>query len=460
MKLVGLLVMVVLGCGKGNEDTAPAPVVAEEAPKTPLAFAERELGSGKESPPASALVALAYAQVVANQPAAARTTLARALGIARADPKSSTALVEAAEVTLALGDRGGAAKLVDEALARLPKDEPADEWAAGLLAARGITAKLVIERLVEVALQTRVPARMTDVEGKSLAWNLVAAKIRTLPEARRAGDLVALVQIARRNNVDGGSELLEAAVAAVDPEARPDVAITVARELAFLGDPAPVRALAARVRTTDRVRLAELAAVWALAGDSRASLQFEAKATAAKEEVPEIWLPLAIARAHRNDIDGAVAIAREHPRSAQDIVAALYETQARQTWYRIVATLFGRSRHDAIARIVEIEAARGGVWLDEARARALGESAEDPPGIDHVLRAYARAGDVVAVRLLATHAPGTHATAVAGVYVGIAAAELARNKRCDEAISTAPLTASNRAQLYAVIARYCPDTKL
>jgi hypothetical protein len=465
MKLAWVVVLL-LACSEKKQEPKVVPPEPVPPPTTPLERAQRQLGP-ETKPSPSALVALAYAQVVAKQPALANKTLASALAAARADQNTSgsVALVEAVEVMLALGDRAGAATLLDEAMARLGRSLEADELPAMLLAPDRIQAPLVIDRLAEPA--ARALKKLDVIEISSPAWYAILASARKQPGDVRAPTLARLASVARRAGKTVVALDLAREAATIALETPSPWALDIARELAFGPSSAtkkiitPVPARLAKRDPADRaIDLAKLAEIHAHLGDKSASKAFEAKALAEKQDEAAMWSALAIARAYRDDIDGAVAMTRAHPESAGAVAYALVEANRPVPAQRVIDEMSGQNRAEETARIVELEVRLGRV--DAARARALHapKFQDETPGLDHVLRSYARAGNVPAIRELAAQDTDPQKRITEDVFIRLAARVLASQRRCDDAIAAAKQIALNSAEVFAVIARYCPNTKL
>lgn len=195
-------------------------------------------------------------------------------------------------------------------------------------------------------------------------------------------------------------------------------------------------------------------------GDVPASKAFEAQALAAKQDEVAMWSALALAHVHRSDIDGAVALARAHPESAGEIAYALVEGTQLTATKLVLEEMSGQNRAEETARIIELEVRLG--RLDAARTRALTapKFRNETPGIDHLYRAYALTGNVPAIRELAAQDTGALKRISEDAFVRLAARVLAHQRHCEDAIATAKQVALNSAEVFAVIARYCPNTKL
>jgi len=461
------LLMLLLACSEKKQEPLPAPPEPVPPPTTPLERARRQLAPELKPGP-SALVALAFAQVVAKQPEPAKATLERALAAARADQTTggAVALVEAVEVVLALGDNAGATKLLDEAMLRMRRSIQGDELPATLLGPYRIEAPLVIDRLAEPAAHNL--KKLDLIEISSPAWYAVVGSARKSPPDVRGPTLVRLATQARRAGKPVVATDLAREAAELVIEAPSAWAFDIARELALGGSVKTTKQvlalgppLLAKREPRDRaVDLAKLAEVYALLGDAGASKSFENQALAAKQDEPALWSALALAHAERSDPDGAVALARAHPESAGEIAYALVEANQLGAAKRVLDEMGGQNLAEELDRIVALEVRMG--HIDSARARALAapKFQDATPGLDNVYRAYALTGDVPAIRELAAQDTGAKKRLSEDAFVRLAARVLAGQRRCEDAIAAAKQIALNSAEVFAVIARYCPHATL
>lgn len=462
------LVVLLVACSKKKEAPPPPPPEPVAAPATPLERAQRQMTPDLKPSP-SALVALAFAQVVAKQPEPAKATLKVALAAARKDDTSSgaEALVEAVEVMLALGDRGGAAKLLDEAMARLERSGSGDQLPAILLAPNRIQEPSVVDRLATL-VAARVPSKIDEIEVSSPAWYAIVAKVQEGPKDVRPWTLARLAAIARHAGKTVVAVDLAREAARLALETPSTWAIDIARELALGGDSekaksiaAPVPARLTKLEPVDRaIALAKLARLHARLGDAPTSESFEAKAVAEKQDEAEVWSSLAVAHVFRKDLDGAIAMIRVHRESAGEVAYALVEAGMLHAAQLVLDEMAGQNRDEAIQSIVHLEVQMG--RLDAASARSLAgpKFGGESPGLGDVFRGYALTGNLPALRALAAQNTGAYKDITKDTYVALAVRVLALQRRCDDAIAAAKEVALNSAELFAVIARYCPNAKL
>ncbi|MBA3501890.1 MAG: hypothetical protein M4D80_10405 [Myxococcota bacterium] len=434
-----VLIALLAACGDKRE--APAPTASLPLPtvSTPLSEAKQLLAVGRRDP--TAWVALAHAQVVAKLPEAL-ATLDAALSAARADTsrEGAQALAFAVEVLDALGDTGGAAKLLDEAIARIAKDPDRDAILRLLRSpASHLTHASTKERLALLANEGKAP---------------VVVLVERAAEERRAG----------KPNV---SIVEEAAKLASETDEK----ILVALEAAVSGAPALAKKmvegipkLAHSQEAAERAEtFAVLAAIHALANDKPGSQAFEKKSLQAVEKDSEeiddddIWIFLGLARAKRGEVDGAIELVKERLKdkhAAAKIAHDLTDAGELEAVKQILGAIDGEARWRATTDVVERLATTN---LDAARQLATAGPMWKMklPGLEHVLRAYALRGDVASV-----HALGTETRQQIDAFVDLAARMLARQGKCGEAVVAIKGVTVNRGEGLAVIARYCPDSKL
>ncbi len=462
------LIVLLLACSKKKEEPPPPPPEPIAAPTTPLERAQRQMTPDLKPSP-SALVALAFAQVVAKQPEPANATLKVALAAARKDDSSggAEALVEAVEVMIALGDRAGAAKLLDDAMARLERSGIGDQLPAILLAPNRIQEPSVVDRLATL-VAARVPSKIDEIEVSSPAWYAIVAKVQEGPKDVRPWTLARLAALARHAGKTVVAVDLAREAARLALETPSPWAIDIARELALGGDAATAKAIAApvparlvKLEPVDRaLGLAKLAELHARLGDTSASAAFEAGAVAESQDEAEIWASLAMAHAFRKDLDGAVAMIRVHRESAGQVAYALVEAGMLHAAQLVLEEMAGQNRDEATQSIVHLEVQMGRLDAAGSRSLAAPKFGGESPGLGDVFRGYALTGNIQALRALAAQNTGAYKDITKDTYVALAARVLALQRKCDDAIAAAKEVALHSAELFAVIARYCPHAKL
>ena len=481
-----------LACGNEHQKQATPPpdppprqppVVVDAAPPkhvptTPLEEARDTIMSKKRRDP-TAFVALAHAQVAAKQLDAAKQTLADGLEAARAEKTSegAKALAMGVDVFATLGDADAAAKLVDETIVRVKKESFNDDLIATLLSpVIGLEHAPLIERLA--GLVKRYDKIGERVAPGSPGWNAVVA---------HAG-VSGLLQLATHARHAGEQQIASALLVQALPLAMKDpvqhAGTVLAIELVLAGDKLNAKKVlaldAARAAKHEpalrAVSYADLAAAHALLGDKTASATFEKKALAAaarakqaleeNDELDEgqvgdtVWMQLAIARALRDDIDGAFTHTSGR-RIAGDVAWWLVQFGKLEAADRMLAVVDGdEALHANVEAIVAWLARRGDLEAAAKRALEAKPYRGSIPGIEHVMRAYALRGDLAKVEELGKRDRGGLKNIQLDAFTDLAARMLARQGKCDEAVAATKRVAVNRGEAMAVVARYCPDSKL
>jgi len=493
-----LLLLVAVACKGKQQDPTPAPstsdakaVTAPSAPSdvpvtpatTPLEEAVQLASAHKHTQP-QVWVAIARAQAVAKQTDAAKATLAKGLEAARkeSDYSGQEALVHGVEVYLALGDQAAAAALLDEAVVAIQKESLNRQvLLRELLAPDALLVHVpLIERLVAIAVTgNQFGAIVTGMGIGSPAWEIMLKQVRVLPDVHeRVGRLETVVQYARQSGeVDLAKKLAKEAAHLVAKKPTDFAVEALAKELAALGEIATAKRLvahlpgeaakAAKADPTDgaaSIIYAELCELQARFGDAKASQALETKMApavkAAKEHLDEddvlggkisdlAVVPIVVARVLRGQKDKAVNLAKRMLRGDAIGEAAwvLVDAGEPDAAGEILAPLQGDALDEAVFDIVELQARR----TDLSPARQTVEATKS--GAQPLLRRYAYRGDVKSIEALST------SQSFKDVGFAIVARVFALSGKCEEAL-TAAKQADDRAETMAVIATYCPSSKL
>jgi hypothetical protein len=475
-----LLLVLLCACGGKKDDNKPAGEVAAtvKKPATPLAEAKQLLAAQRKRNPEE-WVALAHAQAVAKDPAA-KQTLDDALSAAGSDQLDGpAALVLATDVLILLGDTTNTQKLLDEGIAGLKAHNfPEDKLATLLSPVHDIQNPEALKRLAHAGI---VEAKKTDaviarMRPSGPAWDAVVEAVAALDPHERGSAYIALARRSRRAGAPAPQLANRGVGYMMDGS---DEWIEQARELALSNDATAAKALVAKAekdaRSQEAARraqtYADLAELAMILGDAKGSEAYEKKALQAAEVAHDdleeddgfggkagdaLWSALAVARARRKDLPGAVALVTDHLKGEAigEVAYLLVEQGDRDAAPRFIELTKGEEQFDLIADIVELEAERG--ELEQAKQRMLAAPLHEGerPGIDHVLRQYALAGDVKAVRELVGQ--GAFRNMQLDAFTDLAARMLARQNKCDEAIAAMKDVVLNRAECLAVVARYCP----
>lgn len=483
-----LVVIAVVACSKTQDapedKTAkprPMPVLVDAAPidaarppaTTPLEEAAR-LVELLPDPRAELLALLARAQAVAKQDGA-KATLERALTRARkegtAEDDATHAVAYAIDAAAALGDDAQAKALQDELVTRLAGATGASLLSPPLTVEHAPTIERLAAR-VAAQKELAVPAVEHVVVG-SPAWDAIVAAVRALPPAERLPKLVVLASRAVESDPARGAPLV--VEAAKDAAKTPDFARMLARLAILTGDlPLAKKLLAVPVAKQPSLAAAEahadLAEMFAVLGDKRRSLANEKLAIAAAKKVdPALygsdafdnpsgeatWTAIGIGRALRDGAEAGIAYAKQAGVDPGAIALGLVIDGK-----PLDTALAENLRGDALVGVVRVLARRGALADAETRMLASPLVEDEMPGIAHVLREYGLRADAAALEALAPKLKGGFVTArLTGGY-SLAAQTLAKRHECAQAIATLKRIDGSVPDAYAIVAYYCPGSKL
>ena len=389
-------------------------------------------------------VAVARAQVAANQPAAARATLDAALVRVRDEVVLDIVRLEAVDVLVALGDEAAAAQLRDEADAVITRSEHVSSILRHAFEPDiDLESKLAVDALAELVMNHA--ADLSQLEVGSRIWQALVDKAVD----RRLAHAHVLAGRAREvGKLDLATRLVERA--ARSPPTEPDDRLSWAEEAALCGKPAVARQLLTKLEPLDEpaVVFARIARIHAILGDAAAS---EISAKQALAVTPssaswesERWRYLALARAKRGETTAVLGLEHDRRTDHATYVAFGLIEQGQASVASELAELLtdAKLKSDVTYMVVRDLVERG--ELEKARARA------DERSRSLVTDAYARAGNVAVVREMR---PGDDA------LIDLAALRLARRGACAEALAALQLIRMPYATL-AHVARYCPASKV
>jgi hypothetical protein len=476
------MLILLFACGGKKDEPKPAPsadIAAVVAKSTTVLDEAKLILTAKKKREPTAWVALAWAQHVAKQDAEALQSLGFAVEAARADPNDGPiVLVQVAELYWVMHDVHASTTLGEgiEALRKASFHE--DKIATTLSPVVALDWEEALDRVVKLGLEDDKlghiisRAAVTTDANNGHAWRSIENVVFALPAHQRS---IATLALAQRSRLAGHPTPKVIAYAQdLANDKAPELA-DAAMEVALVDPKEAVKHIPAIEKMAHSQEAAQraftfglLAELQAMAGNTAASEAFEKKAMQAAEKASDdeldesVWATLAIARAKRKNVAGALALVREHLKGeAIGVVAyVLVEQGERDVAQKIIEELKGEEQFTAIADIVEYEAGRGDLEQAKTRVLAAPQWKGERPGIDHVMRGYALEGDIKAVRELGAQDKGGLKSIQLDAFTDLAARMLARQGKCDEAVAATKDVVVMRGECLAVIARYCPNSKL